>query len=92
MQILGKLINVLSGTLKQWNAFISPDGGDIDYFSDLQRPIPSKSPESQDNCHAGRSLRAINKTFGNLQNLLQKLELLREDLSRDFETVSENFL
>lgn len=92
MQQLGTFINVLSGTLNQWNAFASPDGGDIDYFSDLQHPFPIKSPESQDNCAAGRSLRAIKKTFGNLQNLLQKLELLRDDLSRDFETVSGSFL
>jgi hypothetical protein len=92
MRLLEKFMNVLLGILKQWNAFISPDGGDIDYFSDLQRPFPSKSPESQENCHAGRSLRAIKKTFGNLQDLFQKLELLRDDLSRDFKTVSESFL
>jgi hypothetical protein len=92
MQLLGKFINVLSGTLKQWNAFVSPDGGDIDYFSDLQHPFPIKSPESQDHCAAGRSLRAIRKTFGNLQDLLQKLELLRDDLGRDFKTVSGRFL
>jgi len=64
----------------------------IDYFSDLLYPVPSKPPESQENAHAGRSLRAIKKTFGNLQDLLHKLELLRDDLSRDFEIVSENFL
>jgi hypothetical protein len=91
MRLLGKFIHVLSGIIKQWNAFVSPDGGEIDYFSDLQHPISSESAESQDNCHAGRSLRAIKKTFGNLQDLLQKLELLRDDLSRDFETVSESF-
>ncbi len=91
MQLLGKFINVLSGILKQWDAFISPDGGDIDYFADLQHPFSCKSPESQDNCHAGRSLRAIRKTFLNLQDLLQKLELLRDDLSRDFKTVSGSF-
>ena len=90
--MLGRFISVHSGILKQWNAFVSPDGGDIDYFSDLQHPVPSKSPESEDNCHAGRSLRAIKKTFGNLQDLLQKLELLRDDLSRDFKIVSERFL
>jgi hypothetical protein len=92
MQLLDKFSNVLSGILKQWNAFVSPDGGDIDYFSDLQHPFSSRSPESQDNCHAGRSLRAIKKTFGNLQDLLQKLELLRGYLSRDFKTVSGSFL
>jgi hypothetical protein len=92
MQQLGTFINVLSGTLNQWNAFVSPDGGDIDYFSDLQHPLPSKSPESPENCAAGRSFRAIKKTFGNLQNLLQKIELLRDDLSRDFKTVSGSFL
>jgi hypothetical protein len=92
MQLLGEFINVLSGILKQWDAFVSSNGGDIDYFSDLQRPFPSKSPESQENCHVGRSLRAIKKTFGNLHDLLQKLELLRDDLSRDFKTVSGSFL
>lgn len=92
MQQLGKFINVLSGILKQWNAFVSLDGGDIDYFSDLQHPFPRESHESRDNCHAGRSLRAIKKTFGNLQDLLQTLELLRDDLRRDFQTVSERIL
>jgi hypothetical protein len=92
MRLLGKLINVLSGNLKQWNAFVSPDGGDIDYFSDLQHPFPSKSPASKENFYAGRSLRATKKTFGNLQDLLEKLELLRDDLSRDFKTVSGGFL
>ncbi|KAH8751551.1 hypothetical protein BGZ57DRAFT_913389 [Hyaloscypha finlandica] len=88
MQQLGTFINVLSGTLHQWNAFVSLDGGDIDYFSDLQHPLPSKSPESPENRAAGRSLRAIKKTFGTLQNLLQKIELLRDDLSRDFKTLT----
>jgi hypothetical protein len=91
MQLLGKLINVLSGLLQQWNAFVAPNGGDIDYLSDLQHTLPSKSSEFQDNGHAGRSLRAIQKTFGSLQYHLKKLELLRDNLSRDYRTVSGKF-
>jgi hypothetical protein len=88
IHLLGKLRNVLSGTLKQWGAFTSPDGGDIGYFFDLEHPFPSESTQSVDTCHAGRSLSAIKKTFVNLDGLLQKIDLLRDDLSRDFETVS----
>jgi hypothetical protein len=88
MHLLGTFSNVLSGTLKQWDAFVSPDGGDIGYFFDLEHPFPSKSTQSVDACHAGRSLSAIRKTFVRLHGLLQKLELLRDGLSRDFETVS----
>jgi hypothetical protein len=92
MQLLGMLINVLSGLLQQWNAFVSPNGGDIEYLSDLQHLFQNESSESQDNGHAGRSLRAIKKTFGNLQDQLQRLELLRDELSTDNRTVSGNFL
>ncbi|KAE9373616.1 hypothetical protein N431DRAFT_504241 [Stipitochalara longipes BDJ] len=87
MRLLGKLINVLSGSIQQWRAFKSQDG-DIEYFSDLQHPIESRYPEFEDNCHVGRSLRAINKTFANLECLLQKLELLRTDLKNDFKTLT----
>ena len=88
MKLLGKLINVLLGNIQQWEAFISPNGGDIDYFSDLRHPNESKSFGVEDNAHVSRSLRAIKKTFGNLQGLHQKLELLRTDLNNDFKTVS----
>jgi hypothetical protein len=88
MKQLGKFSNVLSGTITQWDAFVSPDGGDIGYFFDLEHPFPSESTQSVENCHASRSLSAIRKTFVNLHRLLQKIELLRDDLSRDFQTVS----
>ncbi len=89
MHLLDKFSNVLSGILNQWDAFLSPDGGDIGYFFDLEHPFPSESTHSVDTCHAGRSLRATRKTFVNLHRLLQKIELLRDDLSRDFKTVSD---
>jgi hypothetical protein len=88
MHLLGKFSNVLLRTLEQWDAFDSPDGGDIGYFFDLEHPFPSESTQSVDNCHAGRSLSAIRKTFVKLHGLFQKIELLRDDLSRDFKTVS----
>jgi hypothetical protein len=88
MHLLGKFSNVLLRTLEQWDAFVSPDGGDIGYFFDLEHPFPSESTQSVDNCHAGRSLSAIRKTFVKLHGLFQKIELLRDDLSRDFKTVS----
>jgi hypothetical protein len=87
MHLLGKFSNVLLRTLEQWDAFDSPDG-DIGYFFDLEHPFPSESTQSVDNCHAGRSLSAIRKTFVKLHGLFQKIELLRDDLSRDFKTVS----
>lgn len=90
MKLLGKLINALLGSIQQWEAFRSPNGGDIDYFSDLRHPNESKSSGLEDNGRVGRSLRAINKTFGNLQGLLQKLELLRTNLNNDFKTVSQS--
>ena len=88
MDQLDKFSNVLSGTLNQWDAFVSPDGGDIGYFYDLEHPSPSESTRSVDACHAGRSLSATRKTFVNLHLLLQKIELLRGGLKRDFKTVS----
>ena len=92
MQLLGKLLNVLSGVLQQWNAFVSPNGGDIEYLSDLQGTLSSKSSEFRDNNgHAGRSIRAIQKTFRSLEHHRQKLEFLKDDLSTDYKTVSVNF-
>ncbi|KIN05269.1 hypothetical protein OIDMADRAFT_51083 [Oidiodendron maius Zn] len=86
VELLSEFIDLLSGTLKQWNAFISAEGGDINYFSDLHK-FPSNSPECRHNCHAIQSLSAIKKTFERLQNRLQRLELLRDSLSRDFEAL-----
>ena len=87
VELLSKFIDLLSGTLKQWNAFISEEGGDINYFSDLHE-FSRKSSECHNNCHAIQSLSAIKKMFERLQNRLQRLELLRDSLSRDFEAVS----
>jgi hypothetical protein len=87
VELLSEFIDLLSGTLRQWNAFISANGGDINYFSDLHE-CASRFPESRHNCHAIQSLSAIKKTFERLQNRLQRLELLRDSLSRDFEAVS----
>jgi hypothetical protein len=87
VELLSEFIDLLSGTLKLWNAFISADGGDINYFSDLH-DFQGKSPGSCHNGHAIQSLSAIKKTFEILQNRLQRLELLRDSLSRDLEVVS----
>jgi hypothetical protein len=87
VELLSEFIDLLSVTLKQWNAFISPDGGDINYFSDLYG-VQSKSLGCRHNRHAIRSLSTTHKAFERLQTRLQRLELLRDSLSRDLDVVS----
>jgi hypothetical protein len=81
MDLVTKLHCVLSGTIREWNAFISREG-DVAYFSDLdESPSPSRfGPASQ-------SLRSIKQTFGELENDRQKLISLKESLDKDFSVV-----
>jgi hypothetical protein len=87
MDLLTKLIHVLSGTISQWDEFISSDG-DIGYLRDLDK-ITSASSESH---HAIQSLRAINETFKRLEDSLKRLLSLEASLDRDFSTVRKNLL
>jgi hypothetical protein len=87
MDLLTKLIDVLSGTIGQWDVFISCDG-DIGYLRDLDK-ITSASSESP---HAIRSLRTINETFKRLEDNLKRLLSLEGSLDRDFSTVRKNLL
>jgi hypothetical protein len=83
--LLNKLIIVLSGTVREWNTFISSDG-DVGYFSDLDE-WPTNSRELHQPGHAGQSLRSIKQSFGRLEEDLQRLISLKESLSSDFTTV-----
>lgn len=87
VEVLSEFIDLLLGTLKQWNAFVLADGGDINYFSDLY-DFQGEAPECRHNGRAIQSLSAIKKTFEKLRNRLQKLELLRDSLKRDLTVVS----
>ncbi|KAE9366797.1 hypothetical protein N431DRAFT_417671 [Stipitochalara longipes BDJ] len=82
MDLVTKLLCMLSGTIHEWHAFISPDG-DVGYFSDLD-VFPSNSQEFRRYEHAGQSLRSIKQTFGKLEKDQQKLVSLKESLARDF--------
>jgi hypothetical protein len=85
IMLLNKLLCVLSGIICEWNSFISPNG-DVSYFSDLDKS-PSNSLEFPQPDHAGQSLRSIKKTFDKLEKERQRLIFLKEELSKDFETV-----
>jgi hypothetical protein len=81
MDLVTKLLCVLSGTIHEWNNFILPDGA-VGYFADLDE-FPSNTRHSA----PGRSLRSIKQTFGELENDRQKLISLKESLARDFSMV-----
>jgi hypothetical protein len=85
MELVDKLLVVLSGTIREWNTFISSDG-DVGYFSDLDE-YPRSSPEFCQSGHAGQSLRSIKQAFGRLENDLERLISLKESLTRDFTKV-----
>jgi hypothetical protein len=85
MDLLTKLLCVLSGTIDEWDTFISSHG-DVGYFSDLDE-FASNSPEFRRPDHAGQSLRSIKEAFERLKNHRRALVSLRESLSRDFSTV-----
>jgi hypothetical protein len=85
IDLLAKLLRVLSGTIREWNTFISLDGG-LGYFSDLEKP-PSNSLEIPHPDHAGQSLRSIKQTFDKLENKKQRLISFQEKLSSGLEMV-----
>jgi hypothetical protein len=87
MDLLGELIDVLSGTIAEWNTFISPNG-DIGYFRDLDElPRSTNSREFREVSCFGSSIRNIKQTFDKLKTHRQRLESLTESLSRNFEAV-----
>jgi Mg2+ and Co2+ transporter CorA len=83
--LLIKLLFVLSGTIREWNLFISSDG-DVGYLSDLDE-IPTSSPAFHQSSHAGQSLRSIKQAFGRLEEDRQRLLALKEWFSSDFTTL-----
>jgi hypothetical protein len=85
VQLLSKLIRVLSGNIDNWDAFSSQDGN-INYFSDIDKSA-SKSPEFQHGCGAIPALHRIDKTFEALRAHKQELESLKESLEMDFDKV-----
>ena len=87
MDLMTKLIDVLSVTISQWDVFMSCDG-DFGYLRDLDE-ITSAPPESQ---YAVQSLRSINETFKRLEDNLKHLLSLERSLKRDFSTVRKILL
>ncbi len=83
--LLNKLLVVLSGTLREWETFISSDG-DVGYFSDLDK-FATHSPEFHQSGHAVQSLRTIKQAFERLENARQRLSYLKESFSSDLSTV-----
>jgi archaellum component FlaC len=88
MKLLTKLLGVLSGTIHEWNAFISLDG-DIAYFSEISTldDFESNSLGISHPHRAGQSLRNIRQAFDGLENNRQRLVSLNETLSSDFSAV-----
>ena len=87
IDLLSELIDVLSGTIDEWNTFISLNG-DVGYFSDLDEfPRSTNSDEFRELGCPGSSLRNIKQTFEKLKTYRQRLESLTESLSRNFEAV-----
>jgi hypothetical protein len=87
MDLLSELIDVLSGTMDEWNTFISLDG-DIEYFSDLgDFPRSTDSYETRELGCPGSSLRNIKQSFEKLKTYRQRLESLAQSPSRNFEAV-----
>jgi hypothetical protein len=88
MELLTKLLGVLSGTIQEWNTFISMDG-DVAYFSEISTldDFESNSLEIHHSDRAGQSLRSIKEAFDRLENDRQRLILLSESLYSDFSTV-----
>ncbi|PSS22711.1 hypothetical protein M430DRAFT_16661 [Amorphotheca resinae ATCC 22711] len=70
IELLSRVLGVLSGDIKCWERFKSPNG-DIGYFSDID-----SSPDASHRRRTRLSLRAINETFETLEGLQQKLLLL----------------
>lgn len=68
IQLLNKLLSALSKTNEAWKRFDSRNG-DISYFEDID------SSKDFANSRAWLLLRAIKETFGNLEDLEQKLRL-----------------
>jgi hypothetical protein len=85
VQLLSKLIWVLSGNIDKWDIFSSQDGN-INYFSDIDKST-SKSPEFQHGYGAVPLLHRIDKTFEALKAHKQELESLKESLAIDFDKV-----
>jgi hypothetical protein len=87
MDLLSELVDVLSGTIDEWNTFISLNG-DVGYFSDLDEfPRSTNSHEFRELGCPGSSLRHVKQTFEKLQTHRRRLELLTESLRRNFEAV-----
>lgn len=77
-------MGVLSGDIKCWERFKSPNG-DIGYFSDID-----SSPDASHRRRTRLSLRAINETFETLEGLQQKLLLLDKSCRNSAQDVSRN--
>jgi hypothetical protein len=87
INLLSELVDALSGTIGEWNTFISPNG-DVGYLSDLDDfPRSSNSNEIRESGCPRSSLHHIKQTFEKLRTHRQTLESLTESLGRDFEAV-----
>jgi hypothetical protein len=80
MKLIGKLLNVLRDTVKEWEVFRSNDG-DQGYFQRTEHVSPW-APRTHE------ALREINKTFLTLKSLQSALESLDNICMRDANAVS----
>jgi len=84
MQLLRRIYDVLSATVKAWRTFQSPDG-DIGFFSDLDVHIASRTTKRR-----YRSLQNLKATFRQLEEYQEKIFTLNKSCSEYQGTVSPN--
>jgi hypothetical protein len=80
-ELLSRLINLLSESVRAWERFNSPDGG-ISYFSDID------SGEDVLKHRSRRRIRAINETFQDLEDFQKKLIGMDKECQTLAQTVS----
>jgi hypothetical protein len=90
VQLLNKLIWVISENIRKWDAFSSQEGN-INYFLDIDKSA-NKSPEFRHGCDALPSLHRIDKIFEVLKAHKQELESLKESLDIDFDKVRRSII
>jgi len=82
MELLTKLLDVISEMATAWDIFSSPNG-DISYFSDLDFSLGISPPPT-----GPAKLRAIKETFEMLDGLRRKLLLLDQSCQNSAQAVS----
>jgi hypothetical protein len=82
IELLSKLSNLLSETIKEWERFISHNG-DVGYFYDY-----ASSPNASQRNRSAQSLACIKKRYDDLERLQRKLTFLETNCRDSSQAVS----